>query len=100
MTKALGVPPSELRATARYLAGVSSRMKEVQTSLERTLRDEGEAWGHDEIGDAFANGSQGYLAQKNWVMGSMGAQSDFLDYCAQYLEYTADTFEHEDSTSM
>jgi hypothetical protein len=96
---ALCVPPSDVRATARYIAGVSSRMKEVHTSLERRLSDEGEAWGHDEIGDAFANGRQGYLAQKNWVMESMCAQSDFLDYCAQFLECAADTFEHEDSTS-
>jgi uncharacterized protein YukE len=98
MIEQLGVTPSELRATARYLADVSSRMKEVHSSLERTLSAEGQAWGHDEIGDAFANGSQGYLGRSDWVMGSMVAQTDLLDSYAQSLEYTADTFEHQDST--
>ncbi|MBA0047873.1 hypothetical protein [Mycobacteroides sp. LB1] len=98
MSQPLGVTPADLRATSRYLADVSSRMKGVRTSLEGMLGGEGEAWGHDKIGGRFANGGHGYKSQLNWVNGSIDAKTDLLDYYADSLKKTADTLEQGDST--
>lgn len=97
MTEPLGVTPADLRAASRYLADVSSRMKEVQSSLQEMLSGEGEAWGDDKIGDQFANGGQGYRSQSNWVDGSIDAKTELLDYYADSLMNTADTLEQQDS---
>ena len=98
MADPLGVTPVDLRATSRYLADVSARMKEVLASLQEVLGAEGEAWGHDKIGNQFANGGQGYRSQSNWVDGSICAKTDLLDYYAEGLRITADSLERQDST--
>jgi hypothetical protein len=96
MTESLGVTPAELRATAVYLADVSSRMKEVQSALQNTLGGEGEAWGDDKIGNQFASGGRGYRSQSDWVDGSIDAKTELLDYYATCLRDTADTLEQQD----
>jgi hypothetical protein len=93
----LGVTPSDLRAASAYLAYVSDRMKELQSSLQDTLSGEGAAWGHDKIGDQFANGGQGYRSQWDWVDGSIDAKTELLDYYADGLRLTADALEQQDS---
>ncbi|MEZ0363592.1 WXG100 family type VII secretion target [Mycobacterium sp. pUA109] len=93
MTEPLHVKPDDLRATSRDLADVSSRLKAVMSSLQGKLSGEGAAWGNDKIGDQFANGGNGYLAQVNWVQGSIDAKTDLLDSYAEGLKNTADTFE-------
>jgi hypothetical protein len=98
MTEPLGVTPTDLRAASGYLADVSARMKEVQLSLFTMLSREGEAWGHDKIGNQFANGGQGYRSQSNWVDGSITAKTELLDYYSDGLRYTADALEQQDST--
>jgi hypothetical protein len=100
MTEPLGVTPTDLRATSRYLADVSSRMKEVQSSLLEMLSGEGEAWGNDKIGNQFANGGQGYRSQANWVDGSIAAKSELLDYYSDGLRNTADALEQQDYWSI
>jgi hypothetical protein len=97
MTEPLGVSPTDLRVTAAYLAGVSSRMKEVLSSLDGMLNGEGEAWGHDKIGNQFANGGRGYRSQLNWVNGSIDAKTELLDYYAKGLRASADALEQQDS---
>ncbi|MGV0744136.1 WXG100 family type VII secretion target [Mycolicibacterium sp. XJ870] len=97
MTVPLGVTPNELRATARYLAQVSGDMKAVQSGLMQTLRSEGEAWGDDKIGKQFADGAKGYVAQRDWVDGSITAKTDLLDFYANGLQVTADALEQQDS---
>ena len=97
MTEPLGVTPADLRVTSAYLAGVSSRMKEVLSSLQDMLSGEGEAWGHDKIGNQFANGGRGYRSQLDWVDGSIGAKTELLDYYSDGLRTTADALEQQDS---
>ncbi|MGX9791302.1 WXG100 family type VII secretion target [Mycobacterium sp. MMS18-G62] len=96
MADPLGVSPADLRVTAAYLAGVSSRMKEVLSSLEDVLGGEGEAWGHDKIGNQFANGGRGYRSQLDWVNGSIDAKTGLLDHYSDGLRNTADSLEQQD----
>jgi hypothetical protein len=96
MTEPLGVTPDDLRATSRYLADVSSRMKEVQSSLQQLLSSEGEAWGDDKIGNRYASGQQGYRKQWDWVDGSIDAKTELLDFYSANLGNTADSLEQQD----
>ena len=97
MTDLLGVDPFDLRMTSTYLADVSDRMKAVQSELHEMLSAQGEAWGHDNIGDQFANGGQGYRSQLNWVDGSIAAKTELLDYYSNRLRHTANALEQQDS---
>jgi hypothetical protein len=97
VTESLGVDPFDLRMASTYLADVSHRMKAVQSSLHELLGAEGEAWGHDKIGDQFANGGQGYRSQLNWVDGSIAAKTELLDYYSDRLRHTANALEQQDS---
>ena len=98
MSEPLGLSPAELRATADHLADVSSRMKQVLSSLTGKLSGEGAAWGDDSIGHGFANGAQGYLAQVDWVHGSVDAKTDLLDGYSDGLRTAANTLEQQDQT--
>ncbi|MCV7067871.1 hypothetical protein H7H51_23175 [Mycolicibacterium farcinogenes] len=97
MTEPLSVTPYELRATARYLAYISAEMKAVHSGLMDMLSSEGEAWGHDKIGKRFADGTKGYVAQRDWVDGSITAKTDLLDFYADGLRVTADALEQQDN---
>jgi uncharacterized protein YukE len=97
MPDSFGVTPDDLRATSRHLNDVSSRMQEVLSSLRSKLSGEGAAWGDDQIGEQFANGDAGYLAQQGWVDGSVAAKTGLLDYYSRGLKKAADTFEQDDS---
>jgi uncharacterized protein YukE len=96
MPDPLGVTPPELRATSQHLAAVSSKMKGVLSELQANLSAEGAAWGDDEIGDQYANGDAGYLAQQGWVDGSVEAKTGLLDYYSRGLKTAADSFEQQD----
>lgn len=96
MSDPLGVTPPELRATSQHLNDVSSQMKDVLSTLRDRLDGEGAAWGDDKIGDSFASGDAGYLAQQGWVDGSIAAKTGILDYYSQGLKTAADSFEQQD----
>ncbi|MGV0782414.1 hypothetical protein [Mycolicibacterium sp. XJ775] len=96
MADELGVGPSDLRATSRNLNDVSVRMKNVLSTLQSNLMAEGAAWGDDKMGDGYAKGSAGYLAQKDWVDGSVVVKTDLLDYYSDGLKGSADSFELND----
>ena len=96
MAEQLGVTPPDLRATSEHLYDVSNRMKEVLSTLRARLAAEGVAWGDDEMGEQFANGSGGYLAQLKWVDGSVAAKTELLDYYSRGLKGAADSFEQQD----
>jgi uncharacterized protein YukE len=100
MTEPFGVTPCELRATASYLAEVSSRMKGMLSSLRAQLAGEGAAWGNDSIGHQFASCANGYLAQADWVEGSVDAKTNLLDDYSDQLRNAADTFEQSDERSF
>ncbi|HTI75386.1 MAG TPA: hypothetical protein VL634_10340 [Mycobacterium sp.] len=96
MAEFLGVTPNDLRGTSDHLYDVSARMKEILATLQERLRAEGVAWGDDEMGEQFAGGGGGYLAQLKWVDGSVGAKTDLLDYYSRALKGAADSFERND----
>jgi hypothetical protein len=68
-------------------------MKDVLASLRDELDGEGAAWGDNEIGDQFAKGDAGFLAQMKWVDDSVDAKTALLDYYARGLKGAADSFE-------
>jgi uncharacterized protein YukE len=96
MADEFGVTPSELRNTSADLNYVSSRVKAVMSSLEGSLSGEGDRWGNGNIGQQFADGSNGYLAQLNWVEGSVEAKTNLLDYYSGQLKQAADSFQQSD----
>ena len=96
MSQPLGVTPAGLRATSDHLADVSSRMKGVLSTLQNNLSSEGAAWGDDKIGSQFADGGDGYLAQLDWVDGSIDAKTGLLDNYSGGLRTAADTLEQQD----
>jgi uncharacterized protein YukE len=96
MSEPLGVTPPELRATSKHLNDVSARMDKVLSTLRGKLSDEGAAWGDDKIGDQFANGDAGYLAQLDWVDGSVEAKTGLLNYYSRGLKGAAESFDQQD----
>jgi WXG100 family type VII secretion target len=96
MTQPLSVNPNELRAAAANLADVSSQMKQVLSSLNAQLATLGSPWGNDSIGDGFANGSSGYLAQVDQVNSSIKAETQILDSLSQSLTTSANNFQQAD----
>jgi uncharacterized protein YukE len=96
MIDPLGVTPPDLRATSQHLNDVSGKMKNVLTTLRAKLGGEGAAWGDDKIGDQFTKGDAGYLAQLDWVGGSVDAKTELLDYYSRELRGAADSFEQQD----
>lgn len=96
MADELGVGPSDLRSTSKNLNDVSVRMKNVLSSLQANLASEGAAWGDDKMGDGFAKGGGGHLAQRDWVDGSVEAKTGLLDYYSDGLKGSADSFEQHD----
>jgi hypothetical protein len=91
-----GVTPPDLRGTSKNLNDVSGRMKEILSALRDKLGAEGAVWGDDKIGDSFANGGGGYLAQLDWVDESVAAKTGLLDYYSRGLKGSADSFEQQD----
>ena len=96
MADPLGVTPHDLRATSQHLNDVSGRMKGVLAALRGKLGGEGAAWGDDKIGSQFTQGDAGYLAQLDWVDGSIDAKTGLLDYYSRELKGAADSFEQQD----
>jgi len=98
MTDPLQVSPDDLRSTSDHLTAVSSQLKALLSNLQGLLSQEGEAWGNDETGRSFAEGTNGYLAQTDWVSSSFGEKTQLLDQYAEQLKNTADTLEQQDSS--
>jgi len=98
MAEQLGVSPQDLRAAARHLDDLSNRKKKVRSSLQDALAAVGAAWGDDRIGDQFAKGPEGFVAQREWVFGSIDAKTDLLDHYAREFKRTADYLERQDQS--
>jgi hypothetical protein len=96
MADPLEVTPDGLRGAGEHLEDVSEKVKKVLTSLNAKLEGEGPAWGHDSIGDGFAKGPNGYLAQVDWVNSSIGAKTKLLDGYSGTMTNTANTLEGQD----
>ena len=91
-----GASPDELRGVAGDLGEVSAAMKAVVSSLVEKLAGEGQPWGDNAMGEQFAQGSGGYVAQLGWVQGSVSAKTGLLDQYAQVLKQAADSFQQSD----
>jgi uncharacterized protein YukE len=96
MVDPLGVTPQELRGTSEQLNEVSTRMKDALSSMRAELAAEGAQWGGDSLGDQFANGDGGFVAQMNHVEESVAAKTGLLDYNAGLLKGAADSFQSQD----
>ncbi|OBJ11681.1 hypothetical protein A5624_13065 [Mycobacterium sp. 1482292.6] len=96
MTDPLSVDPDGLRKIAQDLQDVSTTLKQVYSSLTDKLAAEGSPWGNDQIGDQFANGDSGYLAQKEWVSNSIDGKTQLLDSYADSFMSAANDFEGND----
>lgn len=96
MPEPFGVTPQDLRATSEHLHEVSGRMKEMLSALQEQLAAMGPEWGDDRIGDQFANGDAGYLAQLDWVDGSVATKTGVLDYYSKGLRGAANSLEQQD----
>jgi len=96
MTDPLQVTPDDLRSTSEHLASVSTQMKTVLSTLQGLLSSAGEPWGDDSTGHDFADGPNGYLAQKDWVDSSIDAKTQLLDQYAEQLKDTADSLQQQD----
>lgn len=94
------VSPEELRRVSAHLHDVSSAMKAVMSTLEGQLAPTYGKWGGDEMGDQFANGPSGYLAQLDWVKGSVDAKTALLDHYSDMLKQAADTFAQSDQPGL
>ena len=80
------VTPDELRRVSSDLHDVSSAMKAVMSTLRAQLAAEGPVWGGGDMGHQFADGPNGYLAQLDWVNGSVDAKTSLLDYYSDLLK--------------
>jgi uncharacterized protein YukE len=96
MAQQFGVTPSDLRATSQHLKDASDRMKDVLSTLREGLTEVGAVWGDDRIGDQFANGDGGFIAQQAWVDSSVEAKTGLLDDYSEGLKRAADASEQYD----
>jgi len=71
------------------LGEVSARMSAVMSAPAAQIAGEGAAWGNDSLGPPFAN-TDGFLAQRNWVAGSVHAKISLLNCYSAQLRNAAD----------
>lgn len=98
MADELNVTPSDLSAAGDQLSDVSSQVKSVLSSLQAKLAGYGEPWGDDSTGKSFANGSEGYIAQRDWVFGAISNNTSVLDGYASSLSDSAQNFDQLDNS--
>jgi uncharacterized protein YukE len=100
MSGQFGVSVGDLRYVSNDLHQVSSAMKKVMSTLAAQLAAAGPAWGGGDLGHQFADGPNGYLAQLDWVGGSVEAKTALLDYYSDLLKQVANSFEQADSNGV
>ena len=93
MSAQLWVDPAHLRGVAPRFDALSQRMTEVAATLTATLDGEGECWGADETGTAFASG---YLQSADAAEHSLGFAVAALAAVGSKLRSTADSFDDTD----
>ncbi len=55
-------------------------------------------WGDDPIGNSFADGPNGYLAQMDWVFRAIGGKTDLLDGYSGFMTDSAKNFNQQDNS--
>lgn len=96
MTDPLRVNTDDLRRAGSDLQDLSSKLKEVLSTLTDKLAAEGSPWGDDKIGDKFANGDSGYLAQDHWLSSSIDGKAQLLDLYGGICTSSANGFDKHD----
>jgi hypothetical protein len=71
-------------------------MKDALSSMREDLAAAGAQWGEDRMGDQFAKGDAGFVAQMDYVDESVEAKTGLLDHYARGLKGAADSFEAQD----
>jgi hypothetical protein len=94
----LSVSPADLRAVGVQLGDVSAQVKSVLSVLQAKLAGYGEPWGNDSTGNSFADGPNGYVAQRDWVFGAIGAKADLLDEYSGSMTDSAKNFDQQDNS--
>lgn len=94
----LSVSADDLHATGTQLGDVSSQVKNVLFALQAKLAGYGEPWGDDSTGNSFADGPNGYITQRDWVFGAIGAKTDLLDKYSASMIGSAKNFDQQDNS--
>jgi uncharacterized protein YukE len=98
MSESLQFNPEDVQTAATSVADVSSEVKQLLAALQGQLAALGSPWGNDSIGDQFAKGPSGYLAQVDTVNSSINATTQQLDSLSQSLTAAATNLEHQDQS--
>lgn len=88
MVDHFGVTAAGLRSTAGDLHDVSSMVKGVMSSLRTQLAGAGDGW--------CQVAANRYLSQVAWVLQSVDAETNLLDYYSKALGQAADALEKSD----
>jgi hypothetical protein len=94
----LSVSTGDLNAAGEQLGDVSSQLKNVLSALQSKLAGYGEPWGNDSTGNSFADGPNGYLAQRDWVFGAIGAKTKLLHEYSGSMTDSAKNFDQQDNS--
>jgi uncharacterized protein YukE len=97
MADELSVDPDELSASGEQLSKVGKQLNQVLTSLQTELAGYGQPWGNDETGHQFADGSKGYVAQRDLVFKAIGDTAKYVGSSADSLSDAADSFDQQDN---
>ncbi|ONM50522.1 hypothetical protein [Nocardia donostiensis] len=90
MANTIEIDPELLRQAAHKTGHVRDRIIDALSMLDTLLAGHGAPWGHDKLGDRFANGpggNDGYLAAcKNLTTSSSNMATTFDGFAASHLD--------------
>src|SRR5215510_12814537 len=96
MPDELSVDPKELSASGEQLHDVCDQLNQVLTTLQAELGGYGQPWGNDKTGHQFADGSKGYVAQRDEVCQALGDMTKYVGDAADSLTNAAKAFDQQD----
>jgi uncharacterized protein YukE len=89
----LGIEPDVVRRGGTKIGQAGDGLKQVLDTLKAALDAEGECWGPDETGKAFA---EKYVPGKDGTVDALGQIAEALDTIEQNLKHTADDMQNRD----
>ncbi|MEU7144757.1 hypothetical protein ABZ942_35315 [Nocardia sp. NPDC046473] len=96
MDRRIELNPGGLRDAAAGFEEVADRVGKIRESLMNSTGHLGEPWGHDKAGDKFADGAEGYKANRDNNFGSLSKLVDVLAQNAKNLRDGATVFEENE----
>lgn len=79
------VDPAGLKTAAQGFDGAVDAVRKAAATLTSTLEASGEAWGTDSLGKGFAEGKDGYKAQRDGMFEQLKTIGDRFDEIAKSL---------------